>query len=87
MELSRRLALQSRVCSGTSRCATLISAAFEQRFLGQGDDRRDITATLDLAWELLAPFPDTDLSRIPPELLGRHRAAPPAQGQVQVQTS
>ena len=34
--------------------------------------RRSIEQTLDLAWELLAPFPATELRRITPELIERH---------------
>lgn len=49
------------------------SDAFERRFLGQGAARRDIAATLDLAWELFAPFPDDELTRIPPDLVRRYR--------------
>ena len=50
---------------------------FERRFVGQGEQRRSIEQTLDLAWELLARFPATELKRIPPELVARyHKAAP-----------
>jgi V/A-type H+/Na+-transporting ATPase subunit B len=45
--------------------------AFERRFVGQGDQRRSIEETLDLAWELLAPFPESELRRISPELVLR----------------
>lgn len=48
--------------------------AFEQRFLHQGaDEARPIGATLDLAWELLALLPASELVRIPAELLQRRR--------------
>ena len=43
--------------------------AFEREFIGQGPQRREIGATLDLAWRLLAPFPDEDLKRIRPDQL------------------
>jgi V/A-type H+-transporting ATPase subunit B len=46
---------------------------FEQRFVGQGDERRTIEQTLDLAWELLSRFPTDALKRIPPHLVERHR--------------
>lgn len=49
---------------------------FERRFVGQGDRRRSIEQTLDLAWELLAAFPADELKRIAPELVERHRVAP-----------
>ena len=44
--------------------------AFERRFVHQ-DDRRSLDTTIDLAWDLLADFPDDDLKRIPPRLLER----------------
>ena len=43
--------------------------AFEREFIGQGPQRRELGATLDLAWRLLAPFPDEDLKRIRPDQL------------------
>lgn len=45
---------------------------FERRFVGQGADRRSIAETLDLAWELFAPFPRTELRRLPSELVDRY---------------
>jgi V/A-type H+/Na+-transporting ATPase subunit B len=47
----------------------------ERRFVGQGEERRSIEQTLDLAWRLLARFPAGDLSRIAPELVHRYHAA------------
>ena len=38
---------------------------FERQFVGQGEQRRSIEETLDLAWELLARFPADELKRIP----------------------
>lgn len=46
---------------------------FERRFVGQGPQRRTIDQTLDLAWELLAPFPSRELRRIRPDILERYR--------------
>lgn len=43
--------------------------AFERRFVGQGPAARALTETLELGWELLAPFPDRELKRIPKTLL------------------
>lgn len=51
---------------------------FERRFVGQGDQRRSIETTLDLAWELLAPFPAEELRRVAPELVERYRPRPAA---------
>jgi V/A-type H+-transporting ATPase subunit B len=49
---------------------------FEHRFINQGDARRDITATLDLAWDLLARFPRHELKRIRQQFLDdRHHPA------------
>jgi V/A-type H+/Na+-transporting ATPase subunit B len=48
---------------------------FERRFIGQGAERRSIERTLDLAWELLARFPASELKRIKPELVERHHTA------------
>ena len=41
--------------------------------VGQGDGRLSIAETLDLAWRLLAPFPDDELGRVPPALGERLR--------------
>ncbi|HEU6446697.1 MAG TPA: hypothetical protein VFL61_16720, partial [Gaiellaceae bacterium] len=46
---------------------------FEQRFVGQGNERRSIDATLDLAWDLLASFQAAELKRVKPELIERYR--------------
>lgn len=48
---------------------------FEHRFVGQREQRRSIEETLDLAWDLLAPFPATELRRIKPALVERHHRA------------
>jgi V/A-type H+-transporting ATPase subunit B len=48
---------------------------FEHRFVGQREQRRSIEETLDLAWDLLAPFPAAELRRIKPELVERHHRA------------
>ena len=45
---------------------------FERRFVGQGTQRRTVEQTLDLAWELLAQFPVSELKRIKPELVERY---------------
>jgi len=52
--------------------------AFEREFVGQGAQRRSIEQTLDLAWELLAPFPEAELRRVGVDLVRRFgRPAPP----------
>jgi V/A-type H+/Na+-transporting ATPase subunit B len=50
---------------------------FENHFVGQREQRRSIEETLDLAWNLLAPFPATELRRIKPELVERHHRSSP----------
>jgi V/A-type H+-transporting ATPase subunit B len=48
--------------------------AFERRFLRQApDEHRPVAATLDLAWDVLSLLPDGELTRLPAELLRRHR--------------
>lgn len=47
--------------------------AFETTFVHQGGDRRALTDSLDLGWQLLAGFPDEELKRIPIEQLARFR--------------
>jgi len=37
---------------------------FESRFISQGDSNRDISETMDIAWELLASLPREELKRI-----------------------
>ncbi len=47
--------------------------AFEQRFVGQGDDEdRSIFDTLDLSWELLSILPADDLSRVSEDDILKH---------------
>lgn len=44
--------------------------AFEDKYLRQSfDENRDIDQTLDMAWELLAMLPKTELDRVSPETL------------------
>ena len=45
------------------------SQNFEQEFVNQGMEDRDINKTLDLAWELLSTLPVRMLKRIPPEYI------------------
>jgi V/A-type H+-transporting ATPase subunit B len=47
--------------------------AFEARLVDQGqDEERDLERTLELAWEVLALLPRSELTRIRPELVRRH---------------
>lgn len=46
---------------------------FERRFIGQGEDEeRDITETLDLAWEILSVLPPEELTRVREEDIAKH---------------
>jgi V/A-type H+-transporting ATPase subunit B len=43
---------------------------FEDEFIGQGfNTNRDIDETLDIAWDLLSTFPETELNRIDEDLI------------------
>lgn len=47
--------------------------AFEQRFIAQPrGERRAITESLDLGWQLLSSLPARELTRVGPDLLRRH---------------
>ncbi len=50
---------------------------FEERFINQAGADRALAETLDLAWDLLAPYPDNELKRIHPETIAAHRHSPP----------
>jgi V/A-type H+-transporting ATPase subunit B len=54
------------------------ASAFEQRFVGQGEDEdRGVQQTLDLAWEILSLLPPEELSRVSEhDLAKRHRYEP-----------
>ena len=45
---------------------------FEEQFVGQGLIERDISETLSLAWELLAPIPPESLKRVPREFIEKY---------------
>lgn len=59
--------------SETDRRTLDFARRFEDTFIGQGETRRRIDESLDLAWELLAPFPNEVLKRIPQEMLEARR--------------
>jgi V/A-type H+-transporting ATPase subunit B len=48
------------------------AAAFESTYLDQGVARRTLADTLELGWQLLAPFPAADLKRVSAEQLARY---------------
>jgi len=47
--------------------------AFEQRFVGQGRERRTLDESFDAAWDILRELPHEELSRIPKAVLDAHR--------------
>lgn len=66
--------------SADNRRVLNFARKFEEKFIGQGLVDREITTTLDLAWELLAEMPAEQLKRIPREYLERfHRQKTPGQ--------
>ena len=47
--------------------------AFEEKFLKQDyDENRDMTETLDLAWEILSILPKNELDRVSPKILEKY---------------
>jgi V/A-type H+/Na+-transporting ATPase subunit B len=79
--VARARALESIVgredLSAADRRCLDFGDAFERRFLAQGaGEARGIGRTLDLAWQALSLFPDSELLRIPGELLARLRGGP-----------
>lgn len=56
--------------SETDKLYMKFGEEFERRFIGQGrDENRDITRTIDIAWELLRILPRAELDRLSPALL------------------
>jgi V/A-type H+/Na+-transporting ATPase subunit B len=75
-ELRRLIAIVGeQALSDDDRRILVFVDELEQRFIGQGNRRRSIEETLDLAWELLAGFPADELKRIKPEFVERHHHA------------
>jgi V/A-type H+/Na+-transporting ATPase subunit B len=59
--------------SETDRRYIAFADAFERRFLSQrGDERRDLPATLDLAWSVLSALPRRELTMISAEMVAAH---------------
>jgi len=70
----RRLAsiIGEAALSDADRRYLAFAEDFERRYVDQSGASRTIEQTLDLAWELLARFPATELKRVTPEQLERH---------------
>ena len=45
---------------------------FEENFLNQADENRDIEETLEIGWNLLAILPSSDIKRIKPEYIEKY---------------
>jgi len=60
--------------SETERRYLAFADSFEQKLVNQGDTRRPIEETLELAWTLLRELPVDDLKRIDPALVQRYGA-------------
>ncbi len=60
--------------SADDRRVLAFAQRFEETFVGQGMVDRDVTETLDLAWDLLGPMPVELLKRIPQELIEKYHA-------------
>ena len=59
--------------SDVDRRYLAFAEAFEGRVVAQGqDEERALPRTLDLAWEVLALLPRSELTRVRPELVARH---------------
>ena len=62
--------------SDTDKLYAKFADAFEQQFVGQGNETdRAIEETLDLGWELLSILPEVELKRIKPEFIEKYHPA------------
>jgi V/A-type H+-transporting ATPase subunit B len=56
--------------SDLDKCYMKFGEAFEKRFIGQGKtENRNITATLNLAWDLLRMLPESELDRLSKQVI------------------
>ncbi len=58
--------------SETDRLYLRFADEFEENFLNQGDQNRDIEETFEIGWNLLALLPSTEIKRIKPEYIERY---------------
>lgn len=59
--------------SETDKAFVAFADAFEERFIGQGEDEeRSIECTLQIGWQLLALLPRSELKRIKEEYIARY---------------
>jgi V/A-type H+/Na+-transporting ATPase subunit B len=65
--------------SATDRLYLKFADRYEQEFVNQRpDEDRSIDETLDIGWKILSDFPDSELKRIKPEFIAKHKKAAPA---------
>jgi V/A-type H+-transporting ATPase subunit B len=60
------------------RLAIAFADRFESRFVGQGDQRRTIQATIDIGWSLIESFPRDELTRLSEATWSARRASAPS---------
>ena len=58
--------------SETDRLYLKFADEFEESFLNQGDENRDIEETLDIGWNLLSMLPSSELKRIKVEYIEKY---------------
>jgi V/A-type H+-transporting ATPase subunit B len=58
--------------SANDRLVLDFASRFEETFIGQGMVDRDISRSLDIAWELIGPLPRELLKRVPQEYLEKY---------------
>ena len=56
----------------TDRLYLKFADSFEEHFLNQGDDNRDIEETLEIGWNLLALIPASEIKRLKPEYIEQY---------------
>jgi V/A-type H+-transporting ATPase subunit B len=72
-ELRRLVAIIGEAAlSSSDRLLLEFANQFEQRFIGQGDEDRDINKTLNTAWDLLSSIPPEALKRVPHEYIDQY---------------
>lgn len=51
--------------------------AFEDQFISQAEtENRSVEQTLDIGWSLLRLLPESELDRLPPELIAQYYRKP-----------
>ena len=72
-ELRRLVAIIGEAAlSAEDRQVLNFARQFEEQFIGQGSQEREISQTLGQAWQLLSPMPAESLKRVPREFIERY---------------